>query len=189
MKKKEQGVYGYRDYFKRKRLFWIGLMACAIGILMIIRFTTANRILNILRIICAVLIAIPLANLATPLAAVWKFKTPDRAFYEKVKPYEEKALILYDMVLTTTTSVIPVDVLAIHPTGIYAYNINPKVNVKASEAELNRTLEAMRLDGNLHIISDWKTFEKRMESLKPASEYEDDGSMDYAAETLKKMSM
>ena len=85
MKKKEQGVYGYRDYFKRKRLFWIGLMACAIGILMIIRFTTANRILNILSIICAVLIAIPLANLATPLAAVWKFKTPDRAFYEKEK--------------------------------------------------------------------------------------------------------
>ena len=189
MKKTEKGEKGYRNYFRNRRMLYIGGMALVIAVLMVVRFTTQNRTLNILSIISAVLIAIPLANLATPLAAIWKFRSPEESFYERMRPYEEKALILYDLVLTTTTSVLPIDALVIHPAGIYAYNINPKADVKSSEKELNRSLEAMRLDPNLHIISDWKTFEKRLESLKPASEYEDDGSVDYAAETLKKMSM
>ena len=189
MKKIEKGVYGYRDYFKRKRMLYIGLMACAIAVLMVVRFTTPNRTLHILSIISAVLIAIPLANLATPLVAVWKYRTPEPEFAEKMKPYEEKAKILYDLIITTTTSVLPMDALVIHPTGIYGYNRNPKADVKSSEKELNRTLEVMHLDPNMHIISDWKTFEKRLESLKPASEYEDDGSTDYAVEVITKMSM
>lgn len=187
--KTEKGVYGYRDYFKRNRMIWIGIMALAIGFLMVIRFTTENRTLNILSIISAVLIAIPLANLATPLAAVWKYRTPDRSFLEKMKPYEEKAIVLYDLILTTTTSVLPMDAIVVHPAGIYGYNLNPKADIKSSEQELNRALESMRLDPNMHIISDWKTFEKRLESLKPISQYEDDGSMEYTVETLKKLSM
>ena len=33
------------------------------------------------------------------------------------------------MVLTTKDYVLPMDAVAVHPTGIYAYCINPKVNI------------------------------------------------------------
>lgn len=94
----------------------------------------------------AIVTVLPAANLASPLIAIFKYHTPEQAFHEAYMPYEEKFEVLYDLVLTTPEDVIPSDVTVVHPTGIYVYCINPKLNVKRAEAGLNELLKANKLD-------------------------------------------
>lgn len=114
----------------------------------------------------AIVTVLPAANLASPLIAIFKYHTPEQAFHEAYMPYEEKFEVLYDLVLTTPEDVIPSDVTVVHPTGIYVYCINPKLNVKRAEAGLNELLKANKLDPNLKIVTSRSTFDKRIHSLE-----------------------
>ncbi len=99
-------------------------------------FTDNDSVKKILTVM-AIVTVLPAANLASPLIAIFKYHTPEQAFHEAYMPYEEKFEVLYDLVLTTPEDVIPSDVTVVHPTGIYVYCINPKLNVKRAEAGLN----------------------------------------------------
>lgn len=189
MKKSKKGEYGYRTSFKRKHIFLISILAAFIIAQLAARyFTDSQAVKNILTVM-AVVTVLPAANLASPLVAIMKYKTPSREFYEKYSVYEEKFPMLYDMVLTTKDYVLPMDAIAVHPTGIYAYCINPRVNIQEAEKSLNDILVSQRLDPNMKITKELSTFDKRLKSLKPASEYEDDGSVEYAVNTMKSLCM
>ena len=178
MKKIKKGDYGYRNHFKRKQLFIIALLALFIIAQLVGRSFTDNDSVKKILTVMAIVTVLPAANLASPLA-----------FHEAYLPYEEKFEVLYDLVLTTPEDVIPSDVTVVHPTGIYVYCINPKLNVKRAEAGLNELLKANKLDPNLKIVTSRSTFDKRIHSLKPASEYEDDGTVEYGVRVIKGLSM
>lgn len=189
MKKIKKGEYGYRTEFKRKHIIMIAILVLFILAQLAGRsFTDEKAVKNVLTVM-AVVTVLPAANLASPLVAVMKYRTPSREFYETYSAYDEKFPMLFDMVLTTKDYVLPMDAVAVHPTGIYAYCINPKANVSEAEKALNEILLSQRLDPNMKITKDIGTFEKRIKSLKPASEYEDDGSLDYAVNTMKSLCM
>ena len=179
MKKIKKGDYGYRNHFKRKQLFIIALLALFIIAQLVGRSFTDNDSVKKILTVMAIVTVLPAANLASPLIAIFKY----------YMPYEEKFEVLYDLVLTTPEDVIPSDVTVVHPTGIYVYCINPKLNVKRAEAGLNELLKANKLDPNLKIVTSRSTFDKRIHSLKPASEYEDDGTVGYGVSVIKGLSM
>ena len=116
-------------------------------------------------------------------------KTCQRVFQALRIDVNREFEVLYDLFLTTPEDVIPSDVTVVHPTGIYVYCINPKLNVKRAEAGLNELLKANKLDPNLKIVTSRSTFDKRIHSLKPASEYEDDGTVEYGVRVIKGLSM
>ena len=58
-----------------------------------------------------------------------------------------------------------------------------------AEKELQELLKNNRINLKLRLITDEKSFFRRLDSLKPASEYEDDGTVEYAARLLKNLSM
>ena len=189
MKKIKKGDYGYRNHFKRKQLFIIALLALFIIAQLVGRSFTDNDSVKKILTVMAIVTVLPAANLASPLIAIFKYHTPEQAFHEAYMPYEEKFEVLYDLVLTTPEDVIPSDVTVVPPTGIYVYCINPKLNVKRAEAGLNELLKANKLDPNLKIVTSRSTFDKRIHSLKPASEYEDDGTVEYGVRVIKGLSM
>ena len=189
MNKPEKGCWGYRRHFRRMRMLGIGILAVLIVIFLLTRRFTDNRSLYIISTIGAVVAVIPAANLAAPLLATWRFTTPPREFYEAYRKYEEKFPILYDLTLTTKEDIMPIDVMVVHPTGYYGLCVNGKGQEKRAEEKQKLMLEASRLDPRMHVIKDRRVFDKRLQTLKPASEYEDDGTQDYAQEVLKKLSM
>ena len=189
MKKIKKGDYGYRNHFKRKQLFIIALLALFIIAQLVGRSFTDNDSVKKILTVMAIVTVLPAANLASPLIAIFKYHTPEQAFHEAYMPYEGKFEVLYDLVLTTPEDVIPSDVTVVHPTGIYVYCINPKLNVKRAEAGLNELLKANKLDPNLKIVTSRSTFDKRIHSLKPASEYVDDGTVEYGVRVIKGLSM
>ena len=168
MKKIKKGDYGYRNHFKRKQLFIIALLALFIIAQLVGRSFTDNDSVKKILTVMAIVTVLPAANLASPLIAIFKYHTPEQAFHE---------------------AYMPSDVTVVHPTGIYVYCINPKLNVKRAEAGLNELLKANKLDPNLKIVTSRSTFDKRIHSLKPASEYEDDGTVEYGVRVIKGLSM
>lgn len=188
-KKIRKGAYGYRNYLKRKQLFWVLLLAAAIAAQITLRHFTGSHSIKVLSTISAVLTAIPMANLMAPLIAVLPYKTPSPEFHEAYVPLEDRLSLFYDLIITTEKDVIPVEVMAVHPTGIYCLSKIAQDKASRAEISLNQTLRFAHLDPNLHLLTERKQFDRRLEQLKPEKEYPDDGTMKYAKEVILGMSM
>lgn len=189
MKRIKKGEYGYRNSMKRGLLLKISILAVFILAQLGARWFTDNTAAKNILTVMAVITVIPAANLASPYIAVLPYKTASREFYEKLTAYEKSFTVLYDLVLTTKDDVLPMDAIIVHPTGIYAYCVNKRADAKRAEKAINEILSAHRLNPNMRITEDLSSFEKRVKSLKPAAEYEDDGSVEYAVNVMKGLSM
>ncbi len=185
----EKGRYGYRNYHKKTELVKIALGAAAILIQLGARMLTDRTSLQNILTVMAVVSVLPVANLAAPLLASFRYRTPGEEFYRKLHPYEEHMEVLYDLILTSKEYIMPMDGILIHPTGVYAYCTNPNLPVRKAEAFLNQMFQSHRLDPHVKILTDEKAFFKRAASLRPAGEYEDDGSVEYTVNLLKNLSM
>ena len=119
MKKIRKGEYGYRTSFKKKHIFLISVLAVFIIAQLAARyFTDSQAVKNILTVM-AIVTVLPAANLASPLVAIIKYKTPSKEFYEKYSVYEEKFPMLFDMVLTTKDYVLPMRLPSIRPVSTH----------------------------------------------------------------------
>lgn len=187
--KKEKGQYGYRDYHKRIQLLKVMFGAAMILIQLLARNFTENEAAKNVLTLMAILSVLPTANVASPLLASWRYKTCSRDLMETTSKLGGTGILLYDLIVTSREMILPLDVVMVHPKAVVAFCTSSKIDVKKAETYLNQMFIAQRLDGNVKVIKDEKMFLKRIRELKPRSEYEDDGSVDYAVGLLKNLSM
>lgn len=186
---KKKGEYGYRNSSRHMRLLLTLAFIAAILAQLLARKLTDNQSARNILTVMAVLTVLPMANIAAPMLASWKYKTPPERFHQKAAAYEASFLILYDLVLTSKEAVMPMDAIAVHPRGIIAYLNSPKADCRQAEKFLNEMLTANKLDSGVKVISEEHAFFHRLDSLKPASEYGEDESLPYVAALLKSLSM
>lgn len=191
MKKKKivKGQYGYRDAHKKTQIRNVSIFAVAIAVILIGRFFVTWEDMQKMMLITAILLVLPMANLASPLIVSWKFKTTPKDFYEAVKPYEEKFPVYYDLIITNTDLIMPIDAAVVHPSGIYLFCPNKNIDTKKAEKFLNEILVGWKLDGNAKVMVEKKNYLNRLASLKDITEEEDDGSADYVQKVLLGLSM
>ena len=132
-----KGQYGYRDAHKKTQIRNVSIFTVLIACVLIGRFFVTMEDIKNLMMITAILLVLPMANLASPLLVSWKFKTTPKEFYDAVKPYEEKFPVLYDLIITNTDLIMPVDAAVIHPSGVYLFCPNKSVDTKKAEKFLN----------------------------------------------------
>lgn len=188
-KQKHKGEYGYRDYHRIKQLSFVAFGVVMILVQLLARLFTDNQAARNILTVMAVLSVLPTANLASPLLASWRYKTPSRDFYERIRVHEKDFVILYDLIMTTKEFILPMDAVIVHPKGIFGYCTSVKVDSGKAQSALNSLLEVQKLDPNLKLIKDEKQFFRRIDNLMPASECRDDGSVEYAVRFLKSLSM
>ena len=187
--RRKKGEYGYRTYRRNVQLGEVAFGAAMILVQLAAReFTSTQAVKNVLTVM-AILSVLPTANVAAPMLAAWRWKTPPETFHRRVIPYESRFPVLYDLILTSTEAVMPVDAAVVHPTGVYLYCTSDKVDARKAEKFFRDMFKAHRLDPHVHMIQSEKAFFQRLDSLKTAGEYEDDGSGDYASALLKQLSM
>lgn len=187
--KTNKGQYGYRNQKKRLRLAITLFFAAAVIAQLAARHFTQDQAARNILTVMAILTVLPMANFGSPLIASWKYRTPDRSFYEKIRPYETKMILLYDLILTTKEDIMPMDAIAVHPKGVFAYCTASKLDTDRAEKALNALFTANKLDPNVKILREERSFLRRLDSLKPADSCEDDGSTAYAAALLKNLSL
>ncbi len=187
--KAEKGRYGYRNRRKYIQMGEVAFGAAAILLQLGARaFVDREAYKNVLTVM-AIVSVLPTANVAAPLLAAIRFWTPKESFFQTLHPLEEKYTVLYDLILTSKEQILPMDAILVHPTGVYCFCSDPKADIRKAESYLNDVFRAHKLDPNVRVIAEEKAFFRRAASLKPAKEYEDDGSTGYAAELLKTLSM
>lgn len=185
----QKGQYGYRTRLRKGQLVKVAIGAAAILIQLAARTWTDNQAVKNILTVMAILSVLPTANVASPMLAAWKWKTPSEEFHKTLSVYEEKGIVLYDLIVTTKEQVLPFDGVLVHPMGVFAYCSNPKTDIQKAQRALNEIFRAHKLDENIKIIQEQKQFFHRLKSLKPMTEYEDDGSVEYGAGVLKNLSM
>lgn len=187
--RREKGQYGYRDFHKKMQTAKVIFGGAMILMQLLARnFTDNDAAKNILTVM-AVLTVLPTANVAAPLLASWRYQTPDESFYERAAGLESRGRILYDLIITSREQLMPMDAVMVHPAGVFAYCSGAKVDGTKAEEFLNGMFKSHKLDGNVKVLKDEKAFFKRAGSLKPACEFEDDGSVEYGIRVLKGLSM
>lgn len=187
--RKRKGEYGYRNYRRMVQLGEVLFGAAAIIVQLLARNFTDNQAVKNVLTLMAILSVLPTANVAASLIAAFRYGTPGKDFYQRAVVYEAKGTMLYDLVVTTKEQILPFDAVFVHPRGVFAYCPAPKTDVKKAEKTLNEAFRLQKLDPNIKIMTSEKQFFDRLAGMKPASEYEDDGSTGYAAEMLRGMSM
>lgn len=187
--KKKKGDYGYRNYHKKVQVAQILFGVVMIVIQLAARILTEQVAVKNILTVLAVLSVLPVANLASPLLASWKYKTPPLDFYQRVRKQEEKYDILYDLIITSREFIMPVDAAVVHPLGVYLYCTSEKIDAKKAEKFLNEMFVGHKLDPHIKVIKDEISFFHRLKSLIPKTESEDDGSIDYTINLLKNLSM
>lgn len=189
MKRKKKGEYGYRnDHHKIETGKFVFGVAAILIQLAVRKFTNQEAMKNILTVM-AIVSALPTANVAAPLLASIKYRTPSADFYRQLSAYEPQYHVLYDLILTSKEQIMPMDGVIIHPTGVYCYCSNSKLSTAKAETFINDLFRSHRLDPHVKILTDEKAFFKRASSLKPEKDYEDDGSVGYTVQLLKDISM
>lgn len=186
---KKKGQYGYRDSNRKVRLVIVLVLLAAILLQLLARYLTGNQAAKNILTVMAILTVLPMANMASPLLASWKYRTAPEAFHKKAAAYEARFPILYDLILTSKDSIMPMDAIAVHPKGVIAFCTGPKVDAAKAEQFLNNMLSGQKLDANAKVIKEETAFFRRLDNLKPASDYEDDGSLPYVEALLKSLSM
>lgn len=189
MKRYKKGQYGYRNYHKKIELGKVSIGAALIIAQLIARSLMDSTSWKNILTVMAILSVLPVANVASPLLAAWMYKTPPEAFYKKTVSYEGKSRILYDLIITSKEALMPMDAVAVHPTGVYAFCSARKLDLARTELYFKDMFISHKLDPNVKLMKDEKAFFYRLSSLKPEAEYEDDGSMDYTITLLKNLSM
>lgn len=185
----EPGTFGYR----RKKWFGRLALVSALGGIIIMLLMTRSLIedsnVRALLTVSSILVVLPFGNIAAPLFASVQYKSASREFYHKVHPYENKTRILYDLILTTPSQIIPLDAIIVHPVCIVGYCPSAKLDIAKAEKGINELLYAAKIEKKIKILKDEHAFFHRLEVLKPMDAYEDDGVVEYTCQTLKNLSM
>lgn len=186
---KKKGEYGYRDNNRKVRLIIVLVLLAAILIQLAARYLTDHESARNILTVMAILTVLPMANMASPLIASWKYRTAPEPFYKKAAAYEARFTILYDLVITSKEFIMPMDAIAVHPNGVIAFCTNGKVDSAKAELFLSGMLSGQKLEPNAKVIKDEHAFFRRLDNLKPTSAYEDDGSLPYVEALLKSLSL
>ena len=185
----EKGQFGYRTARRKKQLTNIAGFLVVIVLLLISRIWIPREDINNLVTISAILLVLPMANLASPMIAAWKIQEVSEELHSQVQVYEQKFPVLYDLIITSHEMIMPIDAAVIHPTGVYLYCPTSRIDVKKGEKFLNEMLTGWKLDGNAKILLDKQAYLNRLSSLKEVTEDEDDGSAPHVEKLLKSLSM
>ncbi|MGC6178020.1 O-linked GlcNAc transferase-like protein [Lacrimispora sp. 38-1] len=189
MKRYSKGQPGYRDYHKKKELLKVLIGAALIVIQLIFRkFADSTALKNTLTVM-AILSVLPAANIAAPLLASFKYRSISSMLEKKASAYEEKGVLLYDLIISSKEQLLPMDVILVKPDEIYAYCTAGKSDSDKAEQYIKQMLSQHKLDYNVKVIFDENSFFKRLSSLKPKEKKEDNDRSDQAVSLLKSLSM
>ena len=181
-----KGMPGYiKDQKKKRILITILLFGISIAVFLTGYLTTHTR--NNLLTIVAILGCLPAARSAVGMIMLlpyWSFEE------EKVREVETAAagiLSAYDMVLTSSEKVMPVDVLLISRHLICGYVSRTKVPPVEVEAYLARILKENHYDKvTVKIFTDYDSFLKRAESFGETKQ-KSEGQPDRAVREMRRL--
>lgn len=161
----EKGCYGYRNRRTAKN----AALSVLIFVILLLLVNAGRKIggtAGMIILFLGILTALPLANTLSPLIALGRFRTPDRAFYDRVKQYENRGLMMYDLVFPTEKKAFPADALLVRDGCVLVYIPEKTRGIeKESKQHLERQLRLGKAPCTVHSYTDFTQFLKALDRL------------------------
>ena len=186
---KQKGSFGHRAFYKKKQGFFVGIFLAAIIAQLIARSMTDWEAMKNVLTVSAILTVLPMANLASPLLVMLRIPSMSRELYEKCRQSGQEERLLYELVITSKDLILPVDAVLIHPSGTICYCPKKDISTKKAEEYLNGMLGKWKLNKNARVITEERTFLKRLGAMPHACGLSEDTEGTYVAELLKNLSI
>ena len=127
-----------------------------------------------------------MANVLSPLLAMMRYWTPERAFFEKTQIYSDRGILLYDLIFTTKEKAFPADAVLIRSGALLVCGPAGQEDCRKLKVHLENSLrlEHLKLHVNLYPVEE--QFLKALAALPEAGDCGD--AEQRAAALLKNLS-
>ena len=113
--KVEKGSYGYRKVYKKRQGAMIFIFLVAILAQVIASKLVASQNFSRILIVMSILTVLPMANLASPFLATFRYQTPSQEEMKKILAFSDRGELLFDLVVTMREQIMPLDYVMIVP--------------------------------------------------------------------------
>ena len=164
MKRIEKGSFGYRNYHLLRNagitvltaLFILAQIAFARS-----RGGTTGVVFTLTGILCV----LPFANMLAPLIAFMRFRTPDAAFQKELRPYEDRGILLYDLIFTTKEKAFPADAVLIRSGAVLVCGPENRGDAGKLKVHLENSLRLEKLKLHVNLYEGSGPFLKAVQQL------------------------
>lgn len=162
-----KGHYGYLRARKRTLLIRTTILLIGIIALLIMGIALTDTKKNLLTV-AAVVSVLPAANQAVVLIAVFPYHGREKEEYESVRAIVPKGLLNTELVITSKNEKsMQLDYAYIHPTGVYCFSFDPKLDCTKTERYIQLMMKNNSLQTHVKVFRDFKQFKKRLTELEP----------------------
>ncbi len=164
--KQQKGCKYYRKNTKRQRLIIAILFLIAI-IIQVILSKVLSGSYRIFFTIMAILTVLPFGVILSPLIAIYKYNSRNADEYELIDIYNDRGIILYDVILSTREQIMPLDFILINADSIYIYLSDKKVSIDKTKAYILDIIRGNKVKLKINIYTELYMYTKALKKLAP----------------------
>ena len=164
----EKGSFGYRNYHFLRNAGITALIALVIAV----QIAWGRRVggtLSIVLTLTGILCVLPMANVLSPLLAMMRYRTPERAFFEKTQIYSDRGILLYDLIFTTKEKAFPADAVLIRSGALLVCGPAGQEDCRKLKVHLENSLRLEHLKLHVNVYPGEEQFLKAIAAIPEES--------------------
>ena len=140
-------------------------------------------------IVMSILTVLPMANLASPFLATFRYQTPSQEEMKKILAFSDRGELLFDLVVTMREQIMPLDYVMIVPGYALCYMPNTKAKVDVGREFLEKNFKDNGASCKISIYKDWKDYLRALDKLSISKEQGSDRKIEKIKELFLSLSV
>lgn len=181
MKKCEKGTPGYlREKLKLEILRTV-IYFMIVAAVFLLGYSQTHSKKNLLTVV-AVVGCLPACKALVGVMIRFPYRTVEPALAEEVAGKSLHLTVIYDLVITSTEKIMPVDCIAVSGDKVFGYASNKKTELKPAASFIRKILQQNGMDGvSVKLFDEFKPFIAIVEGLENIAAVEKGDTKEYEA--------
>lgn len=182
MRKCEKGTPGYlRDKLKIEILRTVIYFAIVAAVFLL-GYSQTHSNKNLLTV-AAVVGCLPACKALVGVITRFPYQTVDLALAEEVAEKSSHLTVIYDLVITSTEKIMPVDCIVVSGDKVFGYTSNEKTELKSTSSYIRKILQQNDMDGvSVKLFDEFRSFIAIVEGLENIAAVEKADTKEYETE-------
>ncbi len=182
MKRKEKGTPGYLDYKKKAEIARTVLYFAIVAAILLLGYSQTHTKKNLLTVV-GIVGCLPACKALVGVITRLPYRSTEPRLAQEVQQKADLLTTVFDLVVTSTETIMPIDCLVISGDKVFGYVSSPKVNVDDTAKYLQTMLRGNQFpDASVKLFGRYKAFLARAEGLNHIQSVEKTDSKAYEEE-------
>lgn len=178
MKKVQKGTAGYLDYKKKVEIIRTILYFAIVAAVYFLGYSQTGTNKNLLTVV-AIVGCLPACKALVGVITRFPHHSVSADFANDVMKKCPNLTVLFDLVVTSTEKIMPIDVIVISGNKVFGYTSSSKVDLNYAAKHIKTILANNQLQHvGVKLMDQYKGFIARVEGLENIAEVEQDDSVE-----------